>query len=235
MDQKITDTKYRIFRLVTDTHLHGRTIFFRDHTVQCQRQCHPLIFLDASIIMGIQHGKTGILVERILFDIHTRGVNVRAQNIHTVFQVFFSDDKHRKPFSHVIDVNPVACLQCLSCLYGIRQIQKSCFFGARDKFRHALTLCFAFRDKFAVSFRKLIYLCHILFGIIFPCQFSFHNFLKPRFFLFYSSLSLSLFIFACTRRYNSCAALYPIFFCLWLTAAVSQITARFRPGRIGRE
>ena len=31
------------------------------------------------------------------------------------------------------------------------------------------------------------------------------------------------------------AALYPIFFCRWLTAADSTITARLRPGLIGRE
>ena len=51
--------------------------------------------------------------------------------------------------------------------------------------------------------------------------------------IFHNYSPCFLAIFSCTRLYNSCAALYPILFCLWLIAAVSTMIARLRPGRIG--
>ena len=39
--------------IFSDRYIHNRAVFFCDDAVQCQGQCHPLILLDAAIIVSI--------------------------------------------------------------------------------------------------------------------------------------------------------------------------------------
>ena len=54
MDQKISDVYDRIILIFTNCHIDHSTIFFDNHTMDCERQCNPVIFLYTAIIMGIK-------------------------------------------------------------------------------------------------------------------------------------------------------------------------------------
>ena len=115
MDQKIADTKNRIFRFFTDVDSYHRTIFFRNDTVHSQWKCHPLIFLDTAIIMRIQQCHIRILIQRILFQIQTRGIDMCAEDIHAIFHWLLTNDVHGKTFPFVI------------CKYAVTGFQRDSF------------------------------------------------------------------------------------------------------------
>ena len=57
LDQQIRDNKDRIIFFFTDTYLNCCAIFLCNHSMKGKWKCHPLIFLDSTIIMGIHIGK----------------------------------------------------------------------------------------------------------------------------------------------------------------------------------
>ena len=78
MHKKICHRKYRILFLFPDGYDFFRSVFAHDHTVDAKRDRHPLVLLDPAVIMGIKICKSTVLIQRILFQIQTRGIDVRA-------------------------------------------------------------------------------------------------------------------------------------------------------------
>ena len=55
--------------------------FFRDNAVNGERQRDPLVLLDAAVVMRVEQRQIARFVERVLLDVQTRAVDVRAQNV----------------------------------------------------------------------------------------------------------------------------------------------------------
>ena len=62
MNQKIRNSKNRIFCLLANGKFNDSSVFLYHYTMECQRNGCPLIFLDATIVMGIQKCHLSILV-----------------------------------------------------------------------------------------------------------------------------------------------------------------------------
>ena len=122
MRKQIGDSEYRIAVVVTDSDIYGCAVFFRNNAVESQRKSYPLIFLNSAVVVGIEHSHVVILIERILFQVDTRGVDVGSNDVHTIFQGFLTDLEHGKGFAHADRVNFVAGLQGLAGCDDVIQV-----------------------------------------------------------------------------------------------------------------
>ena len=93
MNKQICDDKYRIIFIFSDGYLHSFSVLFDDDAVQCERLCHPLIFFYTAIIMSIKISKFFIFIERILFHVNTRRINMCSKNIHSLRNRSLTDSK----------------------------------------------------------------------------------------------------------------------------------------------
>ena len=83
MDKQIRNEEYRIVLILTYVQDSCRPILSDDDTVQGKRQSDVKIFLDTAVVMCVEIGKSAILVQRILLDIESRGVDMSAEDIHS--------------------------------------------------------------------------------------------------------------------------------------------------------
>ena len=67
MGQKVTDIKDRISRVLTDLHLQHAAVLQCHHAVQRQRNRRPLVFAQASVVVGLAQRYAIRFVERHLF------------------------------------------------------------------------------------------------------------------------------------------------------------------------
>ena len=171
VNQQVGNAEDRVADIDTDL----RAVFLYDNPVQGQRKRHPLVLLDAAVVMGIQEHQVRVLIQRILLHIQTGRVNMGAQNIHACFQRFLSDDKKRDVFSAVIRVYPVSRLQCPAGSRHILQIPVSGFLRLGAQLRGAFPLGLAGGEEFPVFFREIKYFLFLCFVIFFPCIWSCHD------------------------------------------------------------
>ena len=114
MDQKICDVKYRILRLLTNADLHNASVLLCNNAMHSKRQCHPLVFLYATIIMSIQISQVRILVQRILLNIQSRRVDMCTENAHPSGKLFGSYMKQGNDLLHPYCINLVTGLDLLA-------------------------------------------------------------------------------------------------------------------------
>src|SRR5699024_4430284 len=105
MDQQVGYKNNGIGFFLTDADIDYCAVFLCDNPMNRKRNGHPLVFLDAAVVMRIEIRKLCIFIKRILLYIETRGVNMRTQNTHT-----FPDRKStRLNSSHVSISYAVFC------------------------------------------------------------------------------------------------------------------------------
>ena len=80
MRQQIGDDELRIVRVAADDHVDQIAVFQRDDAVQLQRDRHPLVFLDAAVVVRLEIGHLRVLIQRKLLEIQLRGVHVRTRD-----------------------------------------------------------------------------------------------------------------------------------------------------------
>ena len=151
MDEQIRHAEYRIRGILTDADVLNRIVRFNDNAVQGKRQRHPLILLDAAVIMRVHVREAAVFVQRILFDVKATRVNMRTENIHTVFERLVTDIKEHDGFFHVDGINFIARLQRLTCGDDVTEIFVTVRFRNTDCLLDAFTLCFATGKKIAVT------------------------------------------------------------------------------------
>ena len=117
MRQNIRNAEYRIFRIFPNTHLHHATVFLAYYTVNRKRQCKPLIFFYAAVIMCIQIYQKFLFIQRILLYIKTRRINVSTKNIQAVFDWLRTNVKQGDSFSKLCYKNLIASTERLSFIY----------------------------------------------------------------------------------------------------------------------
>ncbi len=125
-----------------------------------QRQGHELIFLDATVIMGIQKGEATVLIERILLDIHSGRIDMRSQDVEAVLHGLFAHAEEADRLVHPDAVYAVSLFQLLFVRYGLLQLHKAFLFCAVYDLIHALALGLCFADEFD------IFRCKIIAGLL---------------------------------------------------------------------
>ena len=107
MNQQVGNHEYRIFLFLSDHDFHNGSVFFGYNAVECHRSGYPLIFFDAAIVVRVQIREFFVFVQRILFNIDARRVNMCTQNIHACGDRLFAHAQQREGFAHIIRVDLV--------------------------------------------------------------------------------------------------------------------------------
>ena len=155
MDQKIRNEKYRIILIIAHAQDHCLAVFLHNDAVNRKRDRHILVFLDASVIVGVQICDIAVLIERILLDIESGGVNVRTDNVDAVFEGRLADFKQNHGFVHPYAVYSVTGLQFAA--FSTYLIEFPVTVGLRliDKAVHTLTFCLTAAQKFLIIFCEI--------------------------------------------------------------------------------
>jgi len=141
MDQQICDNKDWIIFFLTDAHLNCCTIFLCDHSMKGKWKCHPLIFLDPTIIMCIKISKLFILIKRVLLYIDTWGINVCSKNIHPFCQRFCTHMEQRNRLVHTHGIQFISGFHFSTVFNDISDILISLCFCLFNCQCNTLALC----------------------------------------------------------------------------------------------
>ena len=175
MDQQIGDAEYGIGLVLADDHIHHGAILLGNHTVDGQRTCHPLVLLDTAVVVGIQIGKIGVLIQRVLLHVDAGAVHMGAQDVHTVHQRLLADVEQGDGLLHIDGVDLIAGLQCLTGSDDVRQVAVALGLCHGYALGDALTLGLAVVQIFLVVFVYL-HQSHFLLCVVFiPDVFVFHR------------------------------------------------------------
>ena len=174
MNKKIRDHEYRIILILSDGNLLRRPVLLHDHAVQRQRLRHPLILLDAAVIMRIQISKPLILIERILLHINARRINVCAQDVHARRNRLLPEAEKRQHLLHAHRIYLISRFQALSHCHHLIQVPVAGLLRHTDAELHALPLRLAGIKAGFISFTDLFKLFQLLAVVRTPCTFSIH-------------------------------------------------------------
>ena len=78
MRQQIGHAEDRVGWIVAQRNIDHGAILLGHYAFECERQRDPLIVLDAAVIVGIEQHKIRSFVKRILLQVETRGIDMRA-------------------------------------------------------------------------------------------------------------------------------------------------------------
>ena len=184
MGQQIGDAEHRIVRVLADDHVHPRAVLLHDHAVQRERLGDPLVLLDAAVVVGIQIGQVGILIEGVLLHVDAGGIDVRAQDVHALLHRLFADDEQQENLVHPVAVHLVAGLELPVLRHALVQIQEAALFGLRAADRGALALGLSVIQEGAVVPGKGLQAIQRLRIVFLPHILAFHGSFTP--FLYFS-------------------------------------------------
>jgi hypothetical protein len=173
--QQIRDREYRVIRVFADVQGDLCAVLADDDPVQRQWQRHPLILLDAAVVVCIEQRHTAFFIQRPRFQVETRRVGVPADDAHALCDRPLADMKQdqRLPFDRGICLD--ARLQPFPFRHDIVEVPKPVCFCQGDTF----VVRFAFRldrtDEAAILVPELIDPlafrgCDVFPGIIFLNQ-----------------------------------------------------------------
>ena len=81
VNEQVSDAEHGVACVFAHVHALNAAVFFRDNAMNGERQRDPLVLLDAAVVMRVEQREIARFVERVLLDIQTRAVDVRAQNV----------------------------------------------------------------------------------------------------------------------------------------------------------
>ena len=211
MNQQIRHTEHRILLVFSDHHIHNGAVFLCHNTMDRQRKRYPLIFLDSAVIMSIQIRESGILVKRILFYIHTRRIDMRAEDIHSVGQRLASDLEQHDRFLHAYCINLIPCVQRCILLNAGLKISVACLLRLAHDLCHALTLGFSIIQEFPVSVTQFVHFLQFFLFVVIPCCLSLH-------------CTFLLYFYFCCQKLHMAALFSGCSLCRWLLRSTCEKT-----------
>ena len=86
MGKQVRDAEHGVGRILAHANLDGPASLEGDDAMDGQWERDPLVLLDAAIVMRVEQGYVGVLVERVLLGVETRRVDVGAQDVEAVLE-----------------------------------------------------------------------------------------------------------------------------------------------------
>ena len=80
MYEEIRHAEDGVVRLLTNRDLDNRAVLLHDNTVECKRNRHPLVLLDAAVVVRVEICQTIVLIQGVLLHINTAGVGERPSS-----------------------------------------------------------------------------------------------------------------------------------------------------------
>ena len=105
---------------------------------------NPLIFLYATVIMGIQIRKAPILIKGILLYIKPRRINMRPKDIHSLFHGLSADPEHGYRLIHPDSIYLIAAFQGFTLFDHILQFTVPFLFNYINNIIYAFSFRLAF-------------------------------------------------------------------------------------------
>ena len=110
MGQKIGNVQNGVGIVLTDGDVDHIAVLAVHSTVNGQRDGCPLILLHAAVVMGLEEGQLGILIQRIGLQVQTGGIHVSSTDIGAVGQAFAADHRQNNALIAVVKENLIAGL-----------------------------------------------------------------------------------------------------------------------------
>ena len=169
MDEQVGDAEHGVARVFAHVHALNAAVFFRDNAVNGERKRDPLVLLDAAVVMRVEQRQIARLIERVLLDVQTRAVDVRAQNVQTVLHGAAADVRQDDGLAVQFGVYLVACGELLA--RGARLVERNVARLARlrDGGRHAFALGLVGADEIDVVGCELLELGQLRLVVCEPC------------------------------------------------------------------
>ena len=108
--QQIGDHQHGIVLVFAYGDGDGRAVLADHHTVERQGQSYPLVLLHTAVVMGLEEGDLGILIQGIGLQIHPGRVHMGGADVDTLFQGLLADDGQGDGLAVVIVIDFVAGL-----------------------------------------------------------------------------------------------------------------------------
>ena len=137
MGKQVCYGKCRFVFPFTDGNINLCPVLLNDDTVECKRHCNPLVLLNSTVIVGIEVRHLCILIQRVLFDVDSRRVDMRAENIHSVYKRLRACLEKYNGFFRIVHIYLVPCLYRFPSLNQVLHITIARFF--RQLLRDAYT------------------------------------------------------------------------------------------------
>ena len=146
-----------------------------DDAMDGQRERDPLVLLDAAIVMRVEQGYVGVLVERVLLGVETRRVDVGAQDVEAVLERVGAEHRQDEGLAMGLGVDLVAGLELALLLDGLGERLVPGLFRHGDRGVHALALGLVLRDELDVVAAEFFEFVEVLVAIALPCVLAFHE------------------------------------------------------------
>ena len=151
MDQKVGHVENRVVVIEAHIDFYFLAIFGVYHADQSQRDAGPLVFLDAAVVVGAEIHDAFLLMDRVCFEVQTRGVDVGAYDLDACMHRFFADNGQDHRLAFLVPVHFVTGLQRV---HGVYRLEAGCFCAADD-----------FRSRQALG-ASGVQECFVLFAIV---------------------------------------------------------------------
>ena len=171
MDEQIGDCEYRLVFILSYDDLDLGPVFFDHDAVDSHRNGHPLVLLDAAVIMGVEVAEAVALIERILLDVDAGRIDMGAQNIHAAFDRLLTDMVEDQGLAVVLGVDLISRFERSAFSDAVGQVPVAGRLRHLDRKAHALPLGLAPVQTVLVAGAHLLHFLSLRVRIYFPKTF----------------------------------------------------------------
>ena len=106
--QQVVDGEQGVPLPVADGYPDGLAALQGHHAVEFQGDGHPLILADAAVVVGLEEGQLVALIEGVLLQVQTGGVDVGRTDVHALAKAPAADDRQHDGLApvHLIELVP---------------------------------------------------------------------------------------------------------------------------------
>ena len=125
--------------------------------------------------MGIEIGKSAVLIQRVLLDIESRGVDMSTEDIHSVLHRLMAYFHQYDGLVHPYSVDLVTGRKGPAFLYQSCELHESAFLRLIHDRIHALALCLGYVEELLIFLGKIIGFLYSLIAVGRPYISSVHK------------------------------------------------------------
>ena len=175
VDQQVGDGKDRIVCLVADVDVDGGAVLFADDAHECKRGGHPVVALDAAVVVRVEVGHVAGLEGGILLKVQARRVHVSTQDVKALLERDGAQVDEHEVFAVIGGVHLVAGLERAALGNHGLQVDVARLLGHLDAGLDAQALGLILAQKLLIAAAKLLEFLDLLWRVLFPCAGTLHD------------------------------------------------------------
>ena len=175
VNEQVGNAEHGIARLVAHVDVDDGAVLLHHDAIQRQRNGYPLVMLDAAIVMSVKANLAVCLEQRVLLDIKTRGVDVRAQDVHAVLDGIAAQLDEDDGLAVRGGVHLIARLQGLTCAVDVFDVAIAGGLRTSNGALREQTLGLVLRDEIDVVSTERLELGQRRLVVSLPCVLLVHE------------------------------------------------------------